>query len=164
MQHQGAHFNWIVYWVQVRQRLHNKLFLFLLTCFFVYDCSDVGQPLNAKLSPGSIKRLAQRVLFFSSGLIVAARAASWAVRDLSKAMLPLIIWKVGEQIAMKVLWQSVNRDSGLLIVPFVSKRMPDRLGQVMLVDVATLHHLITAHAVADTGNAATSNLEHLDCV
>lgn len=37
--------------------------------------------------------------------------------------------------------------------------MPDRIGQVLLVDVATLRRPVTAHAVTDTGNAAMSNLE-----
>lgn len=51
---------------------------------------------------------------------------------------------------MKVSWQSVNGDSGLLIV---AERMPNGLGQVLLVDLAALHRLITAHAVIDAGNA-----------
>lgn len=57
-----------------------------------------------------------------------------------------------EQIAVKVLWQSVNGDSGLLIVAAVSEPTPNRLGQVLLVDLAALRRLITAHAVTDTGN------------
>lgn len=47
----------------------------------------------------------------------------------------------------------MNGDSGLLIVAAVSELMPNPLGQVLLVDLATLHRLITAHAVRDTGNA-----------
>lgn len=54
---------------------------------------------------------------------------------------------------MKVSWQSVNGDSGLLIVAAVSELMPNRLGQVLLVDLAALHRLIMAHAVTDAGNA-----------
>lgn len=56
------------------------------------------------------------------------------------------------QIAMKVSWQCVNGDSGFLIVAAVSELMPNRLGQVLLVDLSKPHRLITAHAVADIRN------------
>lgn len=64
-----------------------------------------------------------------------------------------------EQIAVKVWWQSVNGDSGLLIVAAVSELMPNRLGQVSLVDFAALHGRITAHMLSQT-----SSLEHLESV
>lgn len=59
---------------------------------------------------------------------------------------------------MKVSWRSVNGDSGLLIVAAVLELMPNRLGQVLLVDLAALHRLITAHAVTATGNSGDLQL------
>lgn len=63
------------------------------------------------------------------------------------------------QVAVIVSWQSVNTDSGLLIVAPVTELIPNRLGQVLLVDLAALHCLITAHAVTDTGRAGCLGFE-----
>lgn len=120
----------------------------------MYECSDVGPPLNAKQSSGSIKVQQGEAVFQRLDSSVLPVKSDVAFNYLES----------GEQIAMKVLWQSVNWDSGLLIVASVSERMPDRIGQVLLVDVATLRRPVTAHAVTDTGNAAMSNFEHPESV
>lgn len=66
---------------------------------------------------------------------------------------------------MKVWWQSVNEDTGLLTVAAVSAPVPNRLGQVSLVDLAALPRLIMAHAVTDAGNAGDiRGSEHLESV
>lgn len=140
-----------LYQVQGCKRLPNKLRIFLLTAVSVYECSDVGQPWNAKQSSGSIKGQQGEVWFQlldSNGTHSIARNVLPVKSDVAFNYLGS-----REQIAVKVSWQSVNRDSGLLIVAAVSELMPNRLGQVLLVELAALHRLITAHAVTDTGNA-----------
>lgn len=134
-----------LYQVQGCKRLPNKLLFFLLTAVSVYECSDVGQPWNAKQSSGSIKGQ-QGEAYFQLLDISGTHSNVLPV----KSDVAFNYWESREQIAVKVWWQSVNRDSGLLIV---AEMMPNGLGQVLLVDLAALHCLITAHAVTDAGNA-----------